>query len=89
MNQQTIQNLFDDSVKKIHQDQNLSFSVSSPSVNQFNELRKDAGWGEMAVALAQFSLINSIFHIGIYSDVALLAYGRVIGDGALFFIFKI
>ncbi|MCL1068352.1 GNAT family N-acetyltransferase [Shewanella olleyana] len=85
MDQQAIRKLFDDSVKINFTELDLALSFNRPSAHEFNALRKDAGWNEVDIQLAALSLRHSLFHIGVYRNEELIAYGRVIGDGALFY----
>jgi GNAT superfamily N-acetyltransferase len=60
-------------------------SFNPPSVEDFCHLRNLVGWGEIGYVLAQESLLNSLFHACIYSKHKLLAMGRVLGDGYMYF----
>ncbi|WDE14401.1 GNAT family N-acetyltransferase [Thalassomonas haliotis] len=57
----------------------------SPSVVEFAALREKIGWGETDKKMAEASLGNSLFHVVIRQQEKLIAMGRVIGDGAMFF----
>ncbi|BBN80906.1 N-acetyltransferase [Pseudoalteromonas sp. A25] len=65
----------------------MAYQISNkaPTVREFALLRKQVGWGETDEILAQTSLNNSLFHVTIRHQDALIAMGRVIGDGGLFF----
>ena len=57
----------------------------SPTVDEFVELRRRVGWGETDVLMAKSSLANSLFHVVVRLEGRLIAMGRVIGDGAMYF----
>ncbi|WDD99923.1 GNAT family N-acetyltransferase [Thalassomonas actiniarum] len=57
----------------------------SPSVAEFAGLREKIGWGQTDKAMAATSLANSLFHVLLRDQDKLIAMGRVIGDGAMFF----
>ncbi|WP_228768464.1 GNAT family N-acetyltransferase [Shewanella sp. TC10] len=85
MNYQDMQCLFETLFKQTDCDEYLTLNFNIPDVDAFTSLRIDAGWWLIDSALAKVSLDNSLFHVGIYNHDKLLAYGRVIGDGALFY----
>jgi ribosomal protein S18 acetylase RimI-like enzyme len=60
-------------------------SFNSPKVIDFVKLRKTIGWGESDLHLAEQSLNNSLFHVLILHDEKLIAMGRVVGDGFMYF----
>jgi ribosomal protein S18 acetylase RimI-like enzyme len=60
-------------------------TLKRPSVQEFLTLRKKIGWGELDLILAEKSLENSLFHVTIYDNSALIGMGRVVGDGAMYF----
>jgi len=57
----------------------------SPEVNEFAGLREKIGWGQTNLEMARTSLANSLFHVSIRHQEVLIAMGRVVGDGAMFF----
>lgn len=57
----------------------------APTLESFIALRSSAGWGEISREQAQLSLQNSLAFAGVYHRDELVAMGRVVGDGALFF----
>jgi ribosomal protein S18 acetylase RimI-like enzyme len=60
-------------------------SFNSPKVTDFVKLRNKIGWGESDLHLAEQSLENSLFHVSILQDQKLIAMGRVVGDGFMYF----
>lgn len=64
---------------------NYIIKFESPSVEAFTLLRSKIGWDEIDVSLAEMSLKNSLFHVTIYDKSQLIAMGRVVGDGAMYF----
>ena len=63
----------------------FSLKLESPSVEDFLQLRIKVAWGDLDVNLAEKSLNNSLFHVTIFHDGQLIAMGRVVGDGAMYF----
>ncbi len=60
-------------------------SLNSPAATDFIMLRNKIGWGEGDLQLAEQSLKNSLFHVSILHDQKLIAMGRVVGDGFMYF----
>lgn len=58
---------------------------SSPILNDFIELRALAGWENPCADLVKRSLDKSLFWATIYFDKQLVAVGRVVGDGEMYF----
>lgn len=56
-----------------------------PTVAEFCALRKQVGWGETYVNMAALSLKNTLYCVCIRQSNTLLAMGRVVGDGAMYF----
>jgi predicted GNAT family N-acyltransferase len=59
--------------------------LEMPSVAEFSQLRKKIGWGDLAAEMAKHSLIHSLFHVTIRDKAQLIAMGRVVGDGSMYF----
>ncbi|AQS38623.1 Acetyltransferase (GNAT) domain [Shewanella psychrophila] len=57
----------------------------SPLVKEFCALRSQVGWGDTNLEMAQKSLNNSLFHVGVMHCNQLVAMGRIVGDGAMYF----
>ncbi|WP_404395579.1 GNAT family N-acetyltransferase [Pseudoalteromonas phenolica] len=64
---------------------NLIITHQAPSVDEFLLLREKIGWANPAHEVAQLSLDNSLFHVCVHKSAQLLGYGRVVGDGAMYF----
>jgi ribosomal protein S18 acetylase RimI-like enzyme len=62
-----------------------SIKFEKPSVEDFLILRKQIGWGELAVNQAETSLNNSLFHVIILDQSQLVGMARIVGDGAMYF----
>jgi len=60
-------------------------TFESPSVEEFTLLRAKIGWGETDFEMAKNSLNNSLFHVVIRDQSALIGMGRVVGDGSMYF----
>ncbi len=60
-------------------------SFEQPSVNSFIQLRKKIGWGDLKYEFAQASIENSLYHVSITHHSTLVAMGRVVGDGVMYF----
>jgi len=60
-------------------------SFHQPKVEEFINLRLKIGWGQLDPNLAANSLQNSLFHISIYHHAELIAMGRIVGDGFMYF----
>ncbi len=63
----------------------FNLKLTRPSVDEFLQLRQKVAWGDLDRNLAENSLNNSLFHVTIFHDDQLIAMGRVIGDGAMYF----
>jgi GNAT superfamily N-acetyltransferase len=64
---------------------NYKVYFDAPSVEEFNKLRNVIGWGDIDSDMAQMSLNNSLFNITIRDNTKLIAMGRIVGDGAMYF----
>ncbi len=65
--------------------ENYNISLASPTAEEFIQLRVKIGWGETELAMAKNSLKHSLFHVTIYAQSQLVAMGRLVGDGAMYF----
>ncbi|MEZ9234405.1 MULTISPECIES: GNAT family N-acetyltransferase [Shewanella] len=63
----------------------FNFTLNAPSAEEFNRLRAETGWGSAPVDTVNNSLNNSLFFVCVFHETRLIATGRVIGDGGLFF----
>ena len=64
----------------------LRFSSERPSVEDYRKLRVDSGMGEKVYAHAETALAGSLFTACLYDGESLVAFGRVVGDGAISFV---
>lgn len=58
---------------------------SPPSTPDFENLRLSVGWENCASSVTAQSIENSLFWVSYYESQILIATGRVIGDGAMYF----
>ncbi|WP_105168031.1 GNAT family N-acetyltransferase [Pseudoalteromonas sp. T1lg23B] len=63
----------------------LSLTNQAPNAEQFILLRSKVGWTNPEPDTVQVSLDNSLFHICVYIASRLVGYGRIVGDGAMYF----
>ena len=56
-----------------------------PSADDFVRLRKAVAWGDTNAELASKSLNNSLFSVSIYEGKTIIGFGRVVGDGYMYF----
>ena len=63
----------------------FSLTLDIPTIADFISLRAQVGWESPAENNVKLSLQNSLFHVAIYDNEKLIAMGRVIGDGAMYF----
>jgi len=59
--------------------------LESPTIKEFSQLRESIGWDSIDNDVIESSLKNSLFHVTIRYKSQLIAMGRVIGDGAMYF----
>ena len=65
--------------------QAIRYEEDSPTPDEYNRLRRDAGWPEMDASVAASSLPHSCFAICAYEGSDLVGMGRVVGDFGLCF----
>lgn len=67
--------------------QKMRYEEGVPSPDDYNRLRRDAGWPEMDSTVSERSLTHSCFAVCVFDDSDLIGMGRVVGDfGLCFFI---
>ncbi|HAS39241.1 MAG TPA: GNAT family N-acetyltransferase [Microscillaceae bacterium] len=59
--------------------------LEKPHHLDYIQIRKEVGFGEVSPEQSQQSLDNSLFFVCIYHSEKLMGFGRVVGDGVLFF----
>ncbi len=64
----------------------LRFSCERPSVEDYLRLRADSGMSEKVPAHAATALSGSLYTACLYDGETLVAFGRVVGDGAISFV---
>ncbi|MGV2939830.1 GNAT family N-acetyltransferase [Mesobacillus sp. LC4] len=64
-------------------DFNISYNPPRPS--EYINLRLEAGMSEKSQEAARIGLKNSLFAVTVYDESAIVAMGRIIGDGGSFF----
>lgn len=63
----------------------LIFIEGKPDVQQYLNLRSLVGWHILSIPRANNSLDNSLFIIHVVKNNELIAFGRVVGDGYMYF----
>ena len=56
----------------------------SPTVEEYQMLRREVGWPEVDAALVPRSLAASLFSVCLLHDRAVVGCGRVVGDGGIY-----
>ncbi len=56
-----------------------------PEVDEFIRLRSKVGWGETPASVAETALNNSLYCVVARCENAVIGFGRIVGDGAMFF----
>jgi len=57
----------------------------SPTVTEYTSLRDLVGWWETDENITDIALKNSLFSVVAIKHEAVIGYGRIIGDGGLYF----
>ena len=65
--------------------ENLSIVEAPPTTSDFLHLREMMGWGQLDYAAVGKGLASSLYCVCVYQDHQLVAMGRVVGDGAIYF----
>lgn len=63
----------------------VKFFEQAPNADDFVALRELIGWGRVPIETAQLSLEHSLYAVSAYYDQKLVATGRVVGDGFMYF----
>ena len=58
----------------------------TPSPEDYVSLRLRSGMGEKDLKRSELALRNSLFTVSVYDDDALIAFGRVAGDGGITYV---
>ena len=65
--------------------QTLRYEEKPPTPEEYNRLRRDAGWPEMDPMVSAACLPRSCFAVSVYDGADLIGTGRVVGDLGLCF----
>ena len=71
---------------KTNLDSALRLTTERPNVEAYLRLRIDSGMGEKDPAHAEAALRGSLFTACLYDGGALVAFGRVVGDGGITYV---
>jgi len=63
----------------------LRYEEGVPNPEDYNRLRRDAGWPVVDETVSAQSLVRSCFSVCVYEGSELVGMGRVVGDGGLCF----
>lgn len=63
----------------------FEIKLTSPTASEFIGLRALLGWQNMGADSITASLQDSLFHVTIFEHTKLVAMGRVVGDGVMYF----
>jgi GNAT superfamily N-acetyltransferase len=63
----------------------MPLSNKAPAPSDLTALRAACGWGDIPLPTATAALEASVLHVTAFEDTTLIAMGRVVGDGALYF----
>jgi ribosomal protein S18 acetylase RimI-like enzyme len=61
------------------------FEEALPTVSDYNQLRAVVGWSEQSLEAVAEGLPRSLYSLCVYRDQELVGYGRVVGDGGVYF----
>ena len=67
------------------QNEEIQIIEKSPSPEEYNHLRTAVGWHHINATRAQAALNSSLFSICAITHNQLIGFGRVVGDGAIYF----
>lgn len=62
----------------------IIFVEKNPTVNEYNYLTQQVGWGIENTCIVDEALKNTIYSICAYNDKQIVGYARIIGDKTLF-----
>ena len=57
----------------------------SPTISEYKQLRASVGWWKVDKGAAETGLANSLFSVVAVENDTLVGFGRVVGDGGLYF----
>ncbi len=62
----------------------ITIKENKISVQEFNYLTEEVGWGIRDVKIVEEALNNSLYSVSIFDDDKIIGYGRIIGDKTIF-----
>jgi ribosomal protein S18 acetylase RimI-like enzyme len=63
----------------------MKYEERNVSLEEYQWLRKSVGWGDTDTAATKEGLENSLYSAAVVENGKIIAIGRVIGDGGLYF----
>lgn len=63
----------------------LTIKEHVPSAGEYNHLREAVSWHRLPAERAEQGLKNTLYAVAIYDDQQLVAMGRIVGDGHIYF----
>ena len=63
----------------------VTLSTACPGTEQFIAMRAACGWGEISEDMAERALGQAVATVTAHDGETLIGFGRVVGDGALYF----
>lgn len=62
----------------------ISIKENVNSIEEFNYLYDDVGWGSYDEKVSEKALANTMYSVSVYDDDKIIGYGRIIGDEICF-----
>lgn len=62
----------------------IVFEENKITVDDFNYLTNEVGWGTRDKNVVEEALNNTLYSISVYDDNTIVGYGRIIGDKTIF-----
>lgn len=63
----------------------LELRKEAPPTSEFIKFRAACGWGEISMETAEAALNSSLIDVSCWKNGTLIGFGRVVGDGVLYF----
>jgi ribosomal protein S18 acetylase RimI-like enzyme len=63
----------------------MNIEYRTPTVNEYLELRKTANWWDVNRTATEHALEASIFSVVAVENETVIGFGRIVGDGGLYF----
>ena len=61
------------------------FLEQTPSIDEYNHLRREVGWHKISGERVSKGLENSLYAVCVRQNHQLIAFGRIVGDGYIYF----